>query len=318
MQDRQIEAGKAIQRQTGRTFHIATRLLPERARHPTYVLYGFFRIADEVVDGAETLPPPEQAERLEQLRAEALGEVESEEPVLRAFAELKAEYDIADEEVVEFVDAMKSDIDTDRYETYEELEAYMRGSASAVGVMMTDIIEPDEYEAALPHAIALGKAFQLSNFLRDVREDVLDRNRIYLPLETLEKHDVTEAEVANLQFSDRFAAAMQEELQRAERLYRDGVAGIKFLPRDCQFAVLLSAVLYAEHHRLIRKQGYDVLSTEPELGLARSLALVAKTRWYWFWNKDPEAVFRRVSAVPYGDHEGDAHRREHGEGVATR
>jgi phytoene synthase len=96
------------------------------------------------------------------------------------------------------------------------------------------------------------------------------------------------------------------------------VAGIKFLPRDCQFAVLLSAVLYAEHHRLIRKQGYDVLSTEPELGLARSLALVAKTRWYWFWNKDPEAVFRRVSAVPYGDHEGDAHRREHGEGVATR
>src|SRR6056297_2785395 len=136
MNQRQIEAGKEIQQQTGRTFHIATRLLPERIRHPTYILYGFFRIADEVVDGAETLPPDEQAAELDRLRAEALGEQRSDEPVMNAFAELRDEYDIADEEIELFIEAMQSDIETSRYDTYEALEGYMRGSASAVGVMM--------------------------------------------------------------------------------------------------------------------------------------------------------------------------------------
>jgi len=317
MNERQIAAGKRIQRETGRTFHIATRLLPERIRNPTYVLYGFFRIADEVVDGAETLPPDQQNERLEQLRAEALGDVESDDPVLSAFAELQAEYGIDETEIEVFVDAMQSDVDVDRYETYEDLETYMRGSASAVGVMMTDIMQPDDYDRALSHAVALGKAFQLSNFLRDVREDVVQRDRIYLPLETLQAHDVDEAQVENLEFSESFAAAMQAELRRTERLYREGVAGIKFLPEDCQFAVLLASVLYAEHHRLIRKRGYDVLRNEPELGLARSLYLAAKTRWHWMWNSDPEAVFCRVSAVPYGDSH-ESHGREHGESLPAR
>jgi phytoene synthase len=317
MKQGQIEAGKEIQQETGRTFHIATRLLPERIRHPTYVLYGFFRIADEVVDSAETLPPAEQEEKLDRLRAEALGDADSDDPVMSAFAELKTEYGIADEEIEVFVDAMQSDIAVDRYETYEDLEAYMRGSASAVGVMMTDIMEPDAHEQALPHAVALGKAFQLSNFLRDVREDIVQRDRIYLPLQTLRDHDVTEQQVENLAFSEGFAAAMQAELRRTERLYREGVAGIKFLPEDCQFAVLLSAVLYAEHHRLIRKQNYDVLSTEPELSLPRSLYLAARTRWHWLWNSDPEAVFRRVSAVPYGDTT-EGHGRGHGESMPAR
>lgn len=70
---------------------------------------------------------------------------------------------------------MATDIETSRYDTYADLEAYMRGSAAAVGVMMTAIMEPDMEEAALPHAVKLGEAFQLTNFLRDVREDILDR-----------------------------------------------------------------------------------------------------------------------------------------------
>src|SRR6056297_1221870 len=125
MNQRQIEAGKEIQQQTGRTFHIATRLLPERIRHPTYVLYGFFRIADEVVDDPDGLSREEQSRRLEELRAQALGEKPADDPVLEAFAELCETYDIDDEWVNEFVDAMATDIDTDCYETYAELEAYM-------------------------------------------------------------------------------------------------------------------------------------------------------------------------------------------------
>jgi len=315
VEDRQVAESKSIQRATGKTFHFATRLLPERVRHATYVLYAFFRIADEVVDDAGDRSPAEQEERLEELREQALGEVDADDPVLDAFQEVKREHDIADEEVDVFIDAMKTDISKGRYADYDELEAYMRGSASAVGVMMTDImdIEGQQYEQALPHAVALGKAFQLSNFLRDVREDIVDRDRIYLPQTTMADHGVTDEQIESFDFDESFAEVIKAELRRTERLYREGVAGIKFLPEDCQFAVLLAAVLYADHHRSIRKVDYDVLNTEPDLGTLRKVRLLAETRWHWTWTKDPEAVFRRVSCVPYTDSEVRHADREHGE-----
>ncbi|SNZ18091.1 phytoene synthase [Natronoarchaeum philippinense] len=299
--DRQIAQSKAIQRQTGRTFHVATRFLPERVRYPTYVLYAFFRVADEIVDDADGVPPEEQAAELESLRAQALGEKEPEGPVLSAFRELAVEHDISESEIDTFVDAMKSDIDTDRYETYEDLEAYMRGSASAVGVMMTEVMDPERRETALPHAVALGEAFQMTNFLRDVREDVVDRDRVYLPESTLREHGVDPDQIRRLEFSPGVGDAVRAELRRTERLYREGVAGIKYLPDDCQFPVLLAAVLYADHHRLIRGCEYDVVNTEPSLSTARKLWLAARTRWHWQWNRDPEAVFRRASAVSFPD-----------------
>ena len=301
----QVRQSKEIQRRTGKTFHLATRVLPERVRHATYVLYAFFRVADEAVDAADTAPPAEQRRRLEELRRQALGREESDDPVLVAFAELRERYDIDESDVDVFVDAMLADIEKDRYETYEELEAYMDGSAAAVGRMMTQIMETPEAERALPHATALGEAFQLSNFLRDVREDVIERDRIYLPRETLDEHGVTEAQVLNFEYDENFRAAMESELQRTEALYREGVEGIRYLPEDCQFAVVLAAVLYADHHREIRKLDCDVLSTTPSLSTSRKLLLLAKTRLYWAINPDPVAVFRRVSVVPYPD-DGDA------------
>ncbi|MFC7231526.1 phytoene/squalene synthase family protein [Saliphagus sp. GCM10025308] len=298
MDQEHVHAGKEIQRRTGKTFYLATRFLPRRVRESTHVLYGFFRIADEVVDDASGVPSETQAARLETLRAQALGEQLTDDPVLIAFNGLRERYGISDAEVDAFVDAMKSDIHTSRYDTYADLEAYMRGSAAAVGVMMTAIMDPEDPEAALPHAIKLGEAFQMTNFLRDVREDVLERDRIYLPLETLAAHGVTEEQVERLEMTDAFATAMAQELRRTESLYREGVAGIQYLPEDCQLPVLLAAVLYAEHHVLIRARGYDVLNAEPSLSTARKLWCVLKTRWHWQWNRDPEAVFRRVSAVP--------------------
>ncbi|AUV82821.1 geranylgeranyl-diphosphate geranylgeranyltransferase [Salinigranum rubrum] len=296
---RQVEQSKRIQQRTGKTFHLATRLLPERVRHPTYVLYAFFRVADEVVDTADPAPPDQQRAELERLRAEALGEREPTDPVLAAFCEVRERNGIADEDVEVFVDAMLADIDKSRYETYEELEAYMNGSAAAVGRMMTAVMDAPEGDRALPHATALGEAFQMSNFLRDVREDVVERDRVYLPQETLRRRGVSEEEVKNFEFSERFRAVMEDELARTEELYREGVTGIKYLPEDCQFAVLLAAVLYADHHRAIRRVDYDVLSATPSLSTPRKLWLLARTRLAWARSRDPETVFRRVSVVPY-------------------
>ncbi|AXR82856.1 phytoene/squalene synthase family protein [Natrarchaeobaculum sulfurireducens] len=316
MQQEHIDAGKEIQKQTGKTFYLATRFLPKRVRHATHVLYGFFRIADEVVDDAADAPPATQRAELESLRAQALGEVDPDEPVLEAFQELRDRYEIDDSEVEEFIDAMATDITTSRYETYADLESYMRGSAAAVGVMMTAIMEPEMEETALPHAIKLGEAFQLTNFLRDVREDIVDRDRIYLPQETLRSHGVSNDQIERLEYSESFAAAMAEELKRAETLYREGVAGIRYLPEDCQLPVLLASVLYAEHHAVIRANEYDVLTREPSLSTTRKLWCLAKTRWHWHWSRDPEAVFQRVSAVP--TLEPDTRGPGHGGRVPTR
>lgn len=315
--DEQIARSKAIQQRTGKTFHVATRLLPGRVREATYVLYAFFRVADEVVDDVNGATPEQQRAELERIRRAALGEQRTDDPVLSAFSELRETHGIDDRDVDVFIDAMVTDIDKSRYATYDELEAYMDGSAAAVGRMMTEVMDPDNTEEALPHATALGEAFQLTNFLRDVREDIVERDRIYLPKTTLSEHGVTEDQIEALRMDEGFAAAMRTELRRAEALYRKGVAGIKYLPKDCQLAVLLASVLYADHHRLIRKRNYDVLSETPQLSLPRKLYLLAKTRWKWAWNKDPEAVFRDVASGFGEEHSQTGHRSHEPPAVGT-
>ncbi|HET7323004.1 MAG TPA: phytoene/squalene synthase family protein [Halococcus sp.] len=302
----QLRESKDIHRRTGTTFYVATRVLPERVRHPTYVLYAFFRVADEIVDDAEGAPPEVQREQLEQLRAAALGQQETDDPVLAAFSDLREEYAIAENVINEFIDAMTTDITKRRYATHDELEEYIYGSAAAVGYMMTAIMQPADPETARPHARALGEAFQLTNFLRDVREDIREYDRIYLPETTRSTHGVTDEQIECLTMDESFAAVMREELHRTENRYHEGVAGIKYLPKDCQFPVLLAAVLYADHHRLIRSRDCDVLSATPQLSTGRKLSLLIWTRWHWLWNKDPEAVFATVSTV------GSSPTRHHG------
>ncbi|WP_123537785.1 phytoene/squalene synthase family protein [Halosimplex salinum] len=313
----QIDTSKQIHRRTGRTFYVATKLLPERVREATYVLYAFFRIADEVVDRRDDPDPDAQRRRLEAMRAIALGESTDgadlsadERAVLTAFRSLAEQKGIGDSEVEVFVDAMIQDIETARYEVYDDLEAYMRGSSVAVANMMMAAMEmpADDREQAQPHAAALAEAFQLTNFLRDVREDIRDYGRVYVPRETLERYGVTESDLAEANVTDGFVSAMRHELQRTERLYREGVAGIRLLPADCQFGVLLAAVFYAEHHRLIRARDYDVLTETPELGRLRRGYLLVRTWIHWRRHRDPEATFYAVSAVSRGGE---------GEGVET-
>lgn len=298
MIDDTITTSKEIHKRTGKTFYYATRLLPERIQKATYVLYGFFRVADDVVDQQEARNPDEQYAELERFKKAAIGKRETDDDVLTAFQSLKEVVGISDEEVVTFIDAMAQDIEKSRYETYEELEAYMRGSAVAVGNMMVSVMDPEDPESARPHAAALAEAFQLSNFLRDVGEDITKYDRIYLPLETLERFGSSEQDILDRNATESFKAAMRAELARTERLYRKGVAGIRYLPEDCQFAVLMSAVLYAEHHRRIRGLNYDTLNRDANLSRTRKLYLIAKTWWHWRQHHDPEATFYAVSAVP--------------------
>jgi phytoene synthase len=294
-----LERAKAIQRRTGRTFYLATRLLPERVRHATHVLYAFFRLADDVVDDPDPIPSTEQRAELGRLRRGALGLAETDDAVLNAMNELRERYDIPDREIAEFIAAMVQDIDPPRYETTEELSGYLRGSSVAVANMMLAVMatemDEDAIDRARPHAKSMAEALQLTNFLRDVREDVRDYDRIYLPQTVLERNGVAQGQIRALEFSPGFADAMREELERTEARYRHGVEGIQYLPEDCRFAVLLAATLYADHHRLIRQQEYDVLSARPTLTIPRRLLILARTWWHWRRTGDARRTFEAVT-----------------------
>lgn len=291
------EQSKAIQQRTGQTFHVATRFLPERTREATYVLYAFFRIADEVVDDPDPDPPEIQRARLERIREAALGVRDTDDPIVDAFATVREQSGIPRREVDYFIDSMQADIDGEPYGTYEDLERYLRGSAVAVAYMMLAVMDPPLAERARPHARALGEAFQLTNFLRDVREDSRSYDRIYIPRETLHAHGIDISTIEEERYSVAFKRAIEVELARTEQRYRKGVAGIEYLPADCQFPVLLAAVMYAEHHRKIRAIACNVLEQRPTLGYRDYVRLVPLTWIAWRRHRDPEAVFYRVSAV---------------------
>ena len=291
-----------MQRRTGPTFHIATRLFPRRIRHATYVLYAFFRLADEVVDDPHPPPPDDQRAALEHIREVAVGNRQSTDPVLDGFAAVRKVHDIPASEVEAFIDAMLADVSDARrdrvvFDTEADRTKYLRGSAVAVAYMMLAVMNPPRPSVARPHARALGEAFQLTNFIRDVREDIDEYDRVYIPRTRLDRAGVEVGDICAHRCTSAFRDVIRAELEYAETKYRKGVAGIGMLPEGCRFPVLLAAIFYAEYHRLIRGQGCDVLSDPPSLRPSRYLSLIVRSRWHWFRTQNAEAVFYRVSPI---------------------
>ncbi len=251
----------AIQRKHASTYALATRLFPEKQRIATQVFYAFVRTADDIVDEPAD-PNPEAIRRtfdswVSQWHAAYAG-TPSDDPVIRASAELfRAErLPIADAEA--FLSAMRRDIDCSRYATYDELMGeYVYGSAAVIGQVMCRLCGVSD-EPTLAAARRLGEAMQLTNFLRDVRADLLQRGRLYLAQEDLARFGVTEAEIRAGRVTPPFKALIREYVRRARTLYDMADEGIPRLPGFAQPAVRLSRVLYARILDCIEAQDYDI------------------------------------------------------------
>ncbi|MCF6525523.1 phytoene/squalene synthase family protein [Streptomyces sp. JJ36] len=178
----------------GKTYFLATRLLTPRQRPAVHALYGFARHADDIVDDLDGPQDPRgRAAALDDLEAtlrRALASGRSDHPVLAALADTVARYRIDPEHFAHFMRSMRMDLRVTRYPTFEDLRAYMHGSAAVIGLQVLPVLDTVvPREEAAPHAASLGIAFQLTNFLRDVGED-LDRDRVYLPEDRLAAHGV--------------------------------------------------------------------------------------------------------------------------------
>lgn len=251
---------RRLHRKYGTTYYFATQRFAPEARRRVHALYGFVRVPDEWVDNPDGQSVAAQSARLCEYRSHllrGLDGVPPDEPVLRAFCDVVRECDMPLQEPLLFLDAMEQDLTVARYDTYADLQGYMRGSAAAVGVMMCSVLGAPQDPETLAGACALGDAMQLTNFLRDIRED-LERGRVYLPQEDLASFGLSESDLHRGEVTTAFRALMQFEIARARALYQIADEAIPRLPRDAQKPVRLARILYSRILDRIEAMDYDV------------------------------------------------------------
>jgi len=307
-------AARDVCRQHARSFYFASVFLPKPKRDAAYAVYAFCRLIDDAVDdddasievsvlpqrppvanggrpdvgAAPTCGPTSALDaRLELFRATlnavytdrlALPAVRERSPtqhVLHAFARTVHDYAIPRPYFEDLADGCRMDLTVARYATWAALEDYCYHVAGVVGLIMSCVFGLRS-PAAREQAVQMGNAMQLTNILRDVRED-WEKGRVYLPQEDLARFNVTERDLAAGVVDDRFAALMRFEIARARHLYRSGAAGLCHLADDgSRLTASAMAVIYAGILRAIERQRYDVFTSRAHLTTVQKLARVPK------------------------------------------
>ena len=263
----------------GRTYYLATLLLPRWKRRHVHALYGFTRYADEIVDDlASTLDPPAQAAALaawgERFFAGLHG-APVDDPVLPAVLHTVRAFDLQVGDFEKFLASMAADLHTGSYRTYDDLCGYMEGSAAVIGTMMTPILEPSDPRRAREHARQLGLAFQLTNFLRDIGED-LRRGRVYLPTADLERFGVTRADLAATTASPAVRALLAFEVDRARAHYAAAEPGIDLLAPSSRPCIRVAFDLYGGILEEVERAGYQVLDRRVRVSRHRRLQVASR------------------------------------------
>ncbi|MCI4063637.1 phytoene/squalene synthase family protein [Micromonospora sp. R77] len=271
-----------LHKRHGRTYYLATRLLPAWKRRHVHALYGFTRYADEIVDRTEDLPPAERAARLEEWSARFVAGLHGEpvdDPLLPAVLHTIAVFDLDRGDFASFLRSMAMDLTVMAYPTYDDLLDYMEGSAAVIGTMMLPILGSSDPAAAREPARQLGFAFQLTNFIRDVAED-LDRGRTYLPDEDLAKFDVTREDLLAAKAAGRTTPRIRElieyEVTRAQAHYAAAAPGIPLLSPASQACMRTAYALYGGILDEVAAQDYDVFVRRALVPQRRRMAVAAR------------------------------------------
>ena len=230
----------------GKTYYLATLLLPKAKRPFVHALYGFARYADEIVDDLNsTLTEVEKAKALQQWSDQILRDLvggESSDLIGAALIDTVTRFDIPLKYFEAFIHSMKMDLSVTEYKTYEDLMEYVYGSAAVIGLQMVPILgplSPEAYECAEK----LGIAFQLANFIRDVGED-LDRGRVYLPLDELATFGVTRADLEKKILTPEIINALKFNIERVRNLQREAAPGIAMLEKSSRACIEAASELY--------------------------------------------------------------------------
>jgi 15-cis-phytoene synthase len=241
------------------TYYYATRRLPREVRPAVHALYAFVREADELVDGPTRAADPAirraALDRLEEDLSTGLAKGESERPAITALADAAARHDLPLGELGTYMESMRIDCGPVRIGSWEELTDYMNGSAAAVGRIMAPLLGAPQAS----HSFArLGLAFQLTNFIRDVREDfALDR--IYLPAEDRERFGVGESDIARGEATPEFRAMLALQVERARELFTEGAPALAAVEPRVRPGMRMARAVYLRVLDRVEGLGYDVL-----------------------------------------------------------
>ena len=269
----------------GKTYYLATMLLPPGKRPFVHALYGFARYADEIVDDlASTLTPQQKADELRRWGDALFDDLRwggSDDPIRAAVVDTTLRWEIPAEHFEAFLHSMAMDLTVEHYDTYEDLYEYVYGSAAVIGLQMVPILEP-AHPDAYPRAEALGVAFQLANFIRDVGED-LQRGRIYLPLAELERFGVSAEDLRARRLTPEITAALQFQIARVRRLERYARPGIAMLHPAAQDCIETARILYCGIVDEVEDIGYDVFDRRATVPMGRRLRVAGPAAVHALW-----------------------------------
>lgn len=243
-----------------RSFSLASRLLPRDTRRAVHALYAFCRTVDDIVDK----PTDNAGSALERWRTpEQLARQPDADPVAVAWTDARARFQIPDGYAQQLIDGVARDLHQDRYETFGELATYAYGVASTVGFMSMHIVG-FRHKAAIPYALRMGIALQLTNVLRDVGED-WRQGRLYLPRQELEAFGIGDADLEAGVVTERWRALMRFQIGRACRLYAESWPGLALLASQGRLAIAAAADFYSAILHDIREHDYDVFRRRAHL-----------------------------------------------------
>lgn len=277
----------------GRTYYLASQLLPREKRAAVSVLYGFARYVDDIVDvEVNSAPDPARLDRVTAILLAAIDDGGSEHPILAATVDVVRRFEIPVRLITEFLESMRMDLLPQRYQTWNDLRGYTWGSACVIGLQMTYIIGVvAPRDQAEPRAAALGDAFQLTNFCRDFLED-RQRGRVYLPQEDFQAQGIDD----DAPDSPALRRVIAANVDRARSLYRDAEPGIAMLHPEGRDCVRTAFVLYQGILDEIEANDYDVFGQRLSVPNSRRLQ-VALPALVHAWTVRASSV-RRDRAIP--------------------
>jgi 15-cis-phytoene synthase len=263
-----------ITKEHSRTFFLASGLLPPAKKQAARALYAFCRLSDDLIDHKTE----DQALKFRHWRQQMVDHnCPEEDPVVLAWMNTRARHHIPAAYVRQFLDGVERDLTAVRYQTFADLTEYCYGVAATVGLMSMHIIGFSGPEA-IPYAVKLGVALQLTNILRDVNED-WTKGRLYLPLSDLQAFDLTEQDIARGQVNGRWRAFMQFQIERTRQLYTEALPGVTLLGREGRLAIAAAAELYQAILTDIEAHDYDVFSRRAYISHGTKLKLLPGIWW---------------------------------------
>ena len=283
---------KRVTRTEAGNFYYAFRTLPARKRRAIYAAYAFCRLCDDIADG--DLPQEEKRRLLDETRGRlTFGDGVDAHPVFMALRDAVDSYGIPVRHLVEVIEGVEMDLTNTRYGTFEELRGYCYRVASAVGLVSIEIFGYTDARAR-EYAVDLGLAMQLTNILRDVREDSL-RGRIYLPLDELERFGYTENDLERGVVNEPFRLLMRYQATRAREHFERGRRIVPLLSADSRACLALLHGVYSSILDRIEASGFDVYSRRVGLTTREKLLLMARL---WAASFVPAALARGRSRQP--------------------